>query len=50
VRFFSKGHFVSGIEAKHIFENGVKKGYPRFKSKLTQEIQNHLEETQLFGP
>jgi hypothetical protein len=49
VRFFSKGHFVSGIEAKHIFENGVQKGYPKFKSKLTQAIQNHLEETQLFG-
>jgi len=49
VRFFSKGHFVSGIEAKHIFENGLQKGYPRFKAKLTQEIQNYLEATKLFG-
>jgi len=49
VRFFSKGHFVSGIEAKHIFENGLQKGYPRFKAKLTQEIQNYLEMTKLFG-
>jgi len=49
VRFFSKGHFVSGIEAKHIFENGVQKGYPKFKAKLTQEIQNYLEATKLFG-
>jgi len=49
VRFFSKGHFVSGIEAKHIFENGVQKGYPKFKAKLTLEIQNYLEATKLFG-
>jgi hypothetical protein len=49
IRFFSKGHFVSGIEAKYIFKNGVKKGYPEFKSKLTVEIQKYLEESQIFG-
>lgn len=49
VRFFSKGHFVSGIEAKYIFRDGVEKGYPEFKTKLTKEIQTYLQETQLFG-
>ncbi len=49
VRYFSKGHFVSGIEARHIFQKGVEKGYPEFKSKLTVSIQKYLEETQLFG-
>lgn len=49
IRFFSKGHFVSGMEAKHVFRNGVEKGYPEFKTKLTVAIQQYLEETRLFG-
>ncbi len=49
IRYFSKGHFVSGMEAKHIFQKGVEKGYPEFKSKLKVSIQTYLEETQLFG-
>lgn len=49
IRYFSKGHFVSGIEAKHIFKKGVQKGYPEFKNKLAVSIQSYLEETRLFG-
>lgn len=49
IRRFSKGHWVSGIEAKHIFKNGLQKGYPQFKSRLQTEIQSYLEETSLFG-
>lgn len=49
IRRFSKGHWVSGIEARHIFKNGVKKGYPQFKKKLTQELEQYLRETNLFG-
>ena len=49
VRFFSKGHWVSGIEARHIFKEGLKKGYPDFKKLLKKEIQDYLEETSLFG-
>ena len=49
IRFFSKGHFVSGIEAKHIFKNGVDKGYPEFKTKLKVAIHTYLEESRLFG-
>jgi len=49
IRRFSKGHWVSGIEARHIFQNGLKKGYPQFKKKLTQELEAYLRETSLFG-
>ncbi len=49
IRRFSKGHWVSGIEARHIFTEGLKKGYPGFKKKLTQELQEYLQETNLFG-
>ncbi len=49
IRRFSKGHWVSGIEARHIFREGLKKGYPDFKKKLTDELQDYLKETSLFG-
>ena len=49
IRRFSKGHWVSGIEARHIFREGLKKGYPPFKKKLKQEIEDYLQETNLFG-
>ncbi len=48
-RLFSKGHWISGMEARHIFDNGVKKGYPEFKKLLKKEIEDYLEETKLFG-
>ena len=46
---FSKGHYVSGIDAKHTFRTGSQKGYNEFKTKLAASIQNYLEETRLFG-
>lgn len=49
LRFFSKGHFVSGIQARHVFREGLKKGYPEFKSTLRREIEQYLKETSLFG-
>jgi hypothetical protein len=49
VKFFSKGHYVSGIEARHIFREGLKKGYPEFKKTLTKDLEKYLEETSLFG-
>lgn len=48
-RLFSKGHWVSGIEARHIFANGAKKGYPEFKKLLKKEVEQYVEETRLFG-
>lgn len=49
VKFFSRGHYVSGLQARHVFGDGLKKGYPGFKKKLTQELEDYLEETKLFG-
>jgi len=49
IRAFSKGHWVSGLEARHIFAEGTKKGYPQFKKLLKKEIEDYLEESSLFG-
>ena len=49
VKYFSKGHYVSGIQARHVFSEGYKKGYPEFKEKLAEEIQRHLKGSMLFG-
>jgi len=49
IRLFSKSNWVSGIEARHIFGNGARKGYPEFKKLLTKEIEDYIEETRLFG-
>lgn len=49
IRYFSRGHWVSGIEARHVFREGLKKGYPQFKSTLTKDLENYLQETSLFG-
>ncbi len=49
LKFFSKGHYVSGLQARHVFADGLKKGYPEFKQKLTQELEDYIEETSLFG-
>lgn len=46
---FSKGHWVSGIRARNVFRDGLKKGYPEFKSRLTKDLEEYLQETQLFG-
>jgi len=49
VRRFSKGHWVSGIEARYIFKNGFKKGYPEFKKRFTEELEKDSQENMLFG-
>lgn len=49
IKFFSKGHYVSGIQARHVFREGLKKGYPEFKRSLQREIEIYLKETTLFG-
>lgn len=46
---FSKGHWVSGIRARHVFREGAKKGYPEFKKRLQKEIEDYIAETSLFG-
>jgi len=47
--FFSKGHWVSGIKARHVFRDGFKKGYPEFKERLRVEIEQDTQESMMFG-
>jgi len=49
VKYFSKGHYVSGIQARHVFSEGFKKGYPEFKKKLVDELESELGRSMLFG-
>jgi len=49
IKYFSKGHWISGMQAKHVFSEGFKKGYPEFKKKLQEELEVHLKETMFFG-
>lgn len=49
IRKFSKGHWVSGIEARHVFHDGLKKGYPEFKKRFTEELERDIRENMLFG-
>lgn len=49
IRYFSKGHWITGVEARHIFRNGTIKGYPKFKALLKTETEAYIEETKLFG-
>lgn len=48
-RLFSKGHWISGIEARHIFKNGIRRGLPEFKIRIKEGIERDQEETRLFG-
>ena len=49
VKGFSKGHYVSGIQARHVFADGFAKGYPDFKKEIQKELEAYAEETMLFG-
>lgn len=49
VQYFSKGHYVSGITARHVIKNGFQNGYPDFKKKVTEELESYVKETMLFG-
>lgn len=49
IQYFSKGHYVSGIKAKHVFRDGFEKSYPEFLKRIQEELEDHLKETMLFG-
>ena len=48
-KYFSKGHYVSGIKARHVFAEGVEKGMPEFTTELKSEIESYVMETRMFG-
>jgi len=42
-RFFSKGHFVTGVDGRYVVERGINTGLIQFKSQLKQQTESHLE-------
>ena len=42
-RFFSKGHWVRGIVARHVFKHGVRQGIKKFLKELERETTQYLE-------
>ncbi len=44
---FSRGHWVRGITARHVFKNGVRQGMPKFLRQLEAETTEFLENTRL---
>lgn len=41
--FFSRGHFVTGVDGLWVVEKGIVQGLEQFKRKIKQETENHLE-------
>ena len=46
--FFSKGHFVSGIDAKWVLDRGIKAGLAKFSAQMQHSIENFLEVTRMW--
>ena len=42
-RFFSKGHFVTGVDGRYVVERGIQQGLAQFKRQLKAETESHLE-------
>lgn len=46
-RYFSKGHFVSGADARYVLNRGIKRGMAKFRSELKQATENYMETTKI---
>lgn len=46
-RFFSKGHFVSGADAKYVINVGLKRGLEKFKREIKQQTEQFMEATRI---
>jgi len=44
---FSKGHWVRGIVARHVFKHGVRQGMGKFKAEMKREIEMEMERTRM---
>jgi len=44
-RFFSKGHFVTGADARYVLEVGLKRGVEKFTRELKSITENFQRET-----
>jgi len=45
--FFSKGHFVTGVDGRYVITLGVKRGLNKFKNQLKLETESFLEANQI---
>ena len=42
-RFFSKGHLVTGADARYVLDVGIKRGLAKFTRQLKQEAESFME-------
>ena len=47
VRGFSKGHFVTGADAKYVLDVGIKRGVAKFRNELRKEAESFMGETSI---
>ena len=45
--FFSRGHFVTGVDGRFVVERGINQGLAQFRRKIKQETENFLEATKI---
>lgn len=48
-RFFSKGHFVTGADAKYVLDVGLKRGLNKFRNQLKAQTEQFMEATSIGG-
>ena len=46
-QYFSKGHFVSGVDAKYVLNEGVQRGILPYKVAIKAELEAFQEATKL---
>lgn len=47
VKGFSKGHFVTGVDAKYVLDVGIKRGVNKFRREIKKETESFMEATSL---
>lgn len=46
-RFFSKGHFVTGADAKYVVQVGLRRGLAKFRREIKTRTEDFMEATSL---
>jgi len=46
-RFFSKGHFVTGADAKYVLDVGIKRGLAKFRQELKSRTEDFMGATSI---
>jgi len=46
-RFFSKGHFVTGADAKYVLDVGIKRGVSKFRNEIKKQTESFMEASSL---